>query len=75
MDTLSAFLERHCTIDEFGRAKSSEVFTRYRSFAASIDERSMTVKQFPVAMARRGFTRRRMSGGVMFEGLWLKDAQ
>lgn len=74
MDTLGMFLAKHCEADEFGRAKSAELYGRYVNFVASIDERAMTVKQFPIAMERRGFKRRRMSNGMIFEGLWLKSA-
>lgn len=75
MDTLAAFIEECCVLDQFARAKSSDLYGAYRLWCERSGERASTQKAFSQRLAERGFTSTRIKGPVYWRGIGILTEQ
>lgn len=72
-DTLGRFIEERCQPSPNAQIKSSALFTQYREYCQQLGERSLSQRDVAGEMERRGYLRRRTTGGArIFEGIELK---
>ena len=72
-DWLGHFLSECCMVGVNCHAKSGELYSTYRTYAASIGEYVRSTTDFYSAMEFRGFTRHRTKKGVIVDGLMLLE--
>lgn len=72
-DTLGRFIEEHCQPSPDAQTKTSAFFGQYRDYCQQLGERSLSQRDVAGEMERRGYLRRRTTGGArIFEGIELK---
>lgn len=68
-DTLGRFIDERCAVRKLAELKSSMFLQRYRDYAERAGERSISHKELPAEMQRRGFEWKRTKAGGMFHGI------
>jgi len=73
-DTLGRFIEEHCGTRPNAQVQTSSFFRQYRDFCQQLGEPNLSQRDLAGDMERRGYRRRRTTGGArIFEGLELRD--
>jgi putative DNA primase/helicase len=70
-DILGRFIVDACDVRKHGQIKSSILFKSYQQYCESAGERWMPSKDFPHELRRRGFNSKRVTAGVIIEGIEL----
>ncbi len=68
-DTLGQFIDEHCVLRSLAQVKSSFFFEHYQIFCQKSGERSMSHKELPNEMRKRGFNPKRTKAYSVFEGI------
>lgn len=71
MDTFAAFLEEQCSVTEGARAKASDLYQSYRSWAEANGEKPVSQRWFGLRLSERGFVKKSVDGYPHYQGLGL----
>jgi putative DNA primase/helicase len=72
-DVLGHFIGAECVVGEKAKVKSSELYGKYKDWAAGAGEKyRLTQKDFSIAMTERGWQVRHTRGGNLWAGIGLK---
>lgn len=74
-DWLGHFLSECCMVDADCYAKSGELYSAYRAYAASVGEYVRSTTDFYSSMELRGFTRHKTKKGIIVDGLMLLEGR
>jgi putative DNA primase/helicase len=70
-DVFGAFLEEHCIFSPNVRAKTGDLFAKYKAWCESSNEFAMSSTAFGIAMSDRGIDKKK-SGDLWYIGIGLK---
>lgn len=70
-DVLGRFIAEHCEVRKLAQVKAGIFFSAYQSYCERASEKWVPSRDLPGEMLRRGFTRKRIGAGVVYEGLEL----
>jgi putative DNA primase/helicase len=68
-DALGAWMQEACNISFEASARSSELFSSWRTWAESAGEPAGSQKKFSQSLEGRGFTKQHSNTGTIFQGL------
>jgi putative DNA primase/helicase len=71
MDSFAAFLEEQCSVTEGARAKASDLYQSYRSWAEANGEKPVSQRWFGLRLSERGFVKKSVDGYPHYQGLGL----
>jgi putative DNA primase/helicase len=72
-DVLGSFLDEDCVLGKALKCKSSVLYRRYREHCEQSAERAMPAKDFPHELEKRGITKSKSHGTMMFQGIDLRQ--
>ena len=73
MDVMAAFFEDKCVLDQKCEAGASDLYHAYTSWCDDNGEKAWAQRTFGMKLAERGFEKRRLSGGNIWEGIGIKE--
>lgn len=71
MDVLGQFLEERCTVRQHAQVTAKALYRAFKVWADQSGEHVVNQTRFGLAMAERGFTRKRTNTGYVYSGLEL----
>jgi putative DNA primase/helicase len=71
-DSVGKFLDEACTLGANCQVKSSAIYSHYRSWCEKAGERYLSNKDFPSELEKRGISRRKSDGVIVFSGVEIK---
>ena len=73
MDTLGAWMVDECMEIPFATQGAASLYENYKHWTENNGEKPVTNKAFAAQLAERGFQKKRMTKGVSYSGIRLKD--
>ena len=72
-DWISRFISECCDVSPEFQEKSGELYAEYRSYCQGVGDFIRHVSDFSHAMEDAGFTRKKLSAGMVFKGCRVKS--
>jgi putative DNA primase/helicase len=74
-DVLGTFMDEECVMGKGHTCKSSVLYRRYREYCDQSAERAMPSKDFPHELEKRGISKTKSHGSMVFQGIDLRQAE